>query len=92
MGVRIMYDSDAEHTGRAALYDSVTETAFGPLFMNPDEAQELLDWLGDGKDPRAMTALELDNHHTDWLAEKEDAKEEEEDEEEDEDEEGEADK
>ena len=41
MSVRILHD---EQEGFAALYDSVSETAFGPLFENSDQAQAFLDW------------------------------------------------
>ena len=44
MGVRI---TDLE---TVALYDSVTETAFGPTFERESEAQAFLDWLREGDD------------------------------------------
>jgi hypothetical protein len=39
MGVRV---TDEEHV---ALYDSVTDTAFGPIFDNTNDADDFLDWL-----------------------------------------------
>ena len=40
MGVRIIGDDDY-----AAIYDSVTMTAFGPVFNDADEAERFLQWL-----------------------------------------------
>lgn len=69
MGVRILADVEE---GLACLYCSVSDTAFGPVFYGGrHEAQVFLDWLGDGKDPRTMTARELESHYTDFRAEQE---------------------
>lgn len=47
----------------AALADSVTETAFGPLFYGTDEASDFLDWLHENYklDPRRLGDEQLQN-------------------------------
>lgn len=57
MGVRILvgeYDGGDE---KACLVDSVTGTAFGPLFEDRDEAQDFCDWCD--ADPRGIDAASL---------------------------------
>lgn len=41
MSVRIIEGTD----GYKAIYDSVTMTAFGPIFYDEDDVDDLLEWL-----------------------------------------------
>lgn len=66
MGCRILYDAKED---MAALYDSVTDTAFGPVFYQGEDytdaatrAEKFLEWLPG--DARQYMASEL----TGWLA------------------------
>lgn len=64
MGVRI---TDGDHV---AIYDSVTGTAFGPVFGSEDEAQGFLDGLD--MDARDYSPDELSVQHgryVQWLEE-----------------------
>lgn len=71
MGCRILHD---RREGLASFYDSVTDTAFGPVAYRGDvtgvEADELLEsyerWLGE--DPRGMSPELLRAMYDDWLA------------------------
>ena len=45
MSVRVLSDVQQD---MSCLYDSVTETAFGPVFQSMDEAERFLDWLTTG--------------------------------------------
>ena len=47
--------------GRAALYDSVTDVAFGPVFDSAEEAEEFLKHLVEigERDPRVIPAADL---------------------------------
>lgn len=63
MGVRILNDED---TG-ACLYDSVTMTAFGPIFDDRDQAEEFLSWLPNNIDARMLTDKDLESMHSDFL-------------------------
>lgn len=60
MGIRIIRGECDGTQRRECLVDSVTETAFGPLF-EADEAQKFLNWFErtDGGDPRAVTGSTL---------------------------------
>ncbi len=57
MGVRVL---EGEYDGgpqvRAVLIDSVTETAFGPMFADTEEADGFLEWhrACGGKDVRTL--------------------------------------
>jgi hypothetical protein len=42
MGVRV-----TEIEGKAALFDSTTNLAFGPIFDSASEAEEFLNWLAE---------------------------------------------
>ena len=77
MGVRILdgiYDGSRT---AAALVDSTTDTAFGPLFKNAACAEDFLAWLPahvvtDG-DPRKLDAGQLEHMHAKWVKERLDA-------------------
>jgi hypothetical protein len=44
MSVRWIADIDDD---KSVIYDSVTDTAFGPVFYTADGAQEFLTWYGE---------------------------------------------
>lgn len=66
MGCRIL---NAEG-GKAVLYCSTTDWAFGPLFDSEDHAMDFLEWLektcGDG-DARKLTDKQLSANYVAWL-------------------------
>jgi hypothetical protein len=64
MGVRILYTTTGD---MACMYDSVSMTAFGPVFSGldaDDQATHFLDWLS--TDPRMLTPVELEAEHKTW--------------------------
>lgn len=61
MGVRI---TDLE---AVALYDSVTETAFGPIFPSEEAAQDFLDFTAGRADPRLWDQAEMNLLHRLWI-------------------------
>jgi hypothetical protein len=65
MGVRITGQSD----DYVAIYDSVTMTAFGPVFADAEQAEEFLKWLSktDGRDARVIDEGDLHNLYSDFL-------------------------
>lgn len=69
MGVRILHDRTGGH---AALYCSVSDWAFGPVFSDDDDASagdkaECFDaWLP--RDARRYTDAELAKKYSEWLA------------------------
>ncbi len=72
MGIRVLYSD-----GAAAMYCSVTQVAFGPLFLDEkghdgiERAEAFLGWLGeqDGqRDARMFTQLQLLNLYHQWHA------------------------
>ena len=67
MGVRVLYDAEARH---AALYDSVTGWAFGPMFATRERAESFLTWARKRglKDARLMSDDELINALNAWRA------------------------
>ena len=69
MALWTMYDGKLR---RACLVDSVSETAFGPLFADEEECEDFLEWLG--HDPRKHTTTDLVNLKNKWLKEQEKAK------------------
>jgi hypothetical protein len=58
MGCRTLELAD----GRAILTDSVTETVFGPIFADEDEATAFVAWVRatHDADPRGKTAMQLE--------------------------------
>jgi len=64
MGVRVLHDQNQD---KSCLYDSVTETAFGPVMYKTgrEEAQEFLDVLGD--DARTLKEDELGEAWESWV-------------------------
>lgn len=62
-----------------ALYDSVTGTAFGPVFADTEHAEDFQRWAKDrlgpelGYDLRELNAATLASFHRDWFAERCDA-------------------
>ena len=67
MGVRFLtgiYDGGEPGT---ALVDSVTDTAFGPLFASEEHAQDFLDWLD--VDARSLSSESLAVEHEQWRRE-----------------------
>jgi hypothetical protein len=75
MGVRITGQGDEY----VAIYDSVTMTAFGPVFTDAEQAEAFLAWLSktDGRDARMIDESELHNLYSDFLgyAERKEARE-----------------
>jgi len=65
MGTHILSDGPV---GRAVLYDSVTEWAFGPLFEDADDAEAFLSWLQSfhGEDPRILDEPVLKERLNEW--------------------------
>lgn len=76
MGIRII-NGDGPYDG-ACLYCSTSMWAFGPVFKDHSEAEDFLDWIGDGKDLRLMTDKELEGHYLDYLTSREEEKQEQE--------------
>lgn len=67
MGVRILYDRDQD---KACLFDSVTDTALGPVFYGldaDDQAEHFREWHG--VDKRNLTPAELRELHARWTDE-----------------------
>ena len=50
MGIEIIEDRE---TGRAVIYCSTTDRAFGPIFQSGEEAEGFLEW--DPDDPRSYS-------------------------------------
>lgn len=59
MGIEILED---RRDGRAVLYCSNTDWAFGPVFQSGEEAQAFLDW--EDEDPRQYTHQGLESAHS----------------------------
>jgi hypothetical protein len=57
--------------GRAILTDSVTETVFGPIFADEDEATAFIAWMRDTyrTDPRGKTCAQLEGLRHAFLTE-----------------------
>ena len=60
MSVRIIEGTD----GYKCLYDSVTMTAFGPIFYDEDDIDDFLEWVK--VDPRKCSQEALDNIVHEW--------------------------
>jgi hypothetical protein len=56
MGCRILEDRE---DGFACMYDSVTMTAFGPVFDDGQQLENFMAWLGPDTDPRKLDDNEL---------------------------------
>jgi len=67
MGVRIL-SSDEDG---AVIYDSVSMTAFGPVFEDQDEADEFLTWLH--VDARSLSDAALRDKVAEFRSREEDA-------------------
>jgi hypothetical protein len=67
MSVRITSDED-----KAALFDSVSGWAFGPVFDNSDEADDFLVFCESAElpDVRTMTENDLADAHEKWAADR----------------------
>ncbi len=65
MGCRIL---EGENQEGAVLYCSTTGWAFGPLFIDTDDAQSFLDWLSarETRDPRNLPDHELGDYFRDF--------------------------
>lgn len=66
MGVRTLTDPDE---GKSVLYCSVTSLAFGPVFDEPETADDFLDWANtkeDCEDLRALLPDQLANAVSYW--------------------------
>jgi hypothetical protein len=64
MGLRILYDPADD---MAAMYDSVTDWAFGPVFYGPDAMDRIgafIHWLAD--DARTYPSPELERLYSEW--------------------------
>jgi hypothetical protein len=64
MGLRILRDRTDD---MAAMYDSVTDWAFGPVFYGPaaaDRCQDFIDWLPN--DARTYSEADLEHLYSDW--------------------------
>lgn len=72
MGIRILEGMYDGHQHAAVLVDSVTETAFGPLFGSKYHAECFLEWLHDNvteEDARKLSSEELSMAYDDWCEE-----------------------
>ena len=65
MGVRIL---EGENQEGAVLYCSTVDWAFGPVFVDREDAQSFLDWLStrEDRDPRNLTEGELVVYFSDF--------------------------
>ena len=65
MGVRVITDATES---MSALYDSVTDTAFGPIFHEPETADDFLAWYGPlyTADPRVLPPQTLLTRVAEW--------------------------
>jgi hypothetical protein len=67
MGVRILRDPEQR---RACMYDSVTETAFGPVLVDPDDllGDAFIEYVRErtGGDPREVPTDQLALLYTGW--------------------------
>lgn len=72
MGIRIISDPAATSDG-AAMYDSVSGWAFGPVFADREEAERFLEWAPTqtNVDLRAMPAEGLEQLFADFRASEE---------------------
>jgi hypothetical protein len=61
MGVRIIDNFD----GEAAIYDSVSMTAFGPIFKDTEQAEAFLKWLV--VDARRVEECDLMGKYSEFL-------------------------
>lgn len=61
MGVQVLEEYNG---GRAVLYCSTTDWAFGPVFASTDHAQSFLTWLY--TDPRGLTDSQLESKYSQW--------------------------
>ena len=68
MGVRIL---EGENQEGAVLYCSTVGWAFGPLFLDRQDAQSFLDWLSarETRDPRNLQDHELSDYFDDFRKE-----------------------
>lgn len=60
MGIRVLAGAMEQveaPSGAAVLFDSVTGTAFGPLFSSDDEANEFLGWYSTRRTARDLRRL-----------------------------------
>ena len=64
MGVRVLHD---QKKNKSCLYDSVSDTAFGPVMFDTDdqEAHDFVELLDE--DPRSMTKNSLDEAWEVWI-------------------------
>jgi len=60
MSAKILTDKE----GQSCLYDSTTETAFGPIFYSDENVQSFLDWLK--VDPRLLSHEGLSQKVAEW--------------------------
>jgi hypothetical protein len=66
MGLWLLTDKDA---GRTVMYDSVTETPFGPGFYSREEAEDFGNWLDETHgidDARRLSPDDLTAKYSDW--------------------------
>lgn len=74
MGVRILTGKKDDGLIEAAcFYDSVTDTAFGPVMDNEEEAIAFLDYLkypSNEKDPRTYSDAELEDAYVKFRKER----------------------
>lgn len=52
---------------KSAMFDSVTGTAFGPVFVSEEECEDFIQWcLEKWDDPRSVNLGQLERIHSDW--------------------------
>jgi len=74
MGVRVLVGEYDGGESAACMVDSVTGTAFGPLFRGEDAVEDIdrfVRWLSlrHGWDPRELTSAQLEDAHACWAKE-----------------------
>lgn len=75
MGCRILTGEYDGYRTQACMVDSVTETAFGPLFDSYEDCEDFIQYVQrrTGHDPRRLDWGQLDDAHTRWLETKKEA-------------------
>lgn len=61
MGIRITDDN------AVALYDSVSDFAFGPVFPSEEACMDFLDWAPEEPDLRTLTDPQLEDAFGKWV-------------------------
>ena len=66
MGIRLTTQNVNSDNERVALYDSVTDFAFGPVFRSAEDAKSFLNWTAGGEDIRNWSDRRLETAWGEW--------------------------